>query len=436
MGVVKGFGSGLAGAVVKPVLGVAGGVSSVVQGISNQSSDGPEAAYYRPARAFERAGDDLSQCKLATIDLLTARVQERVILEGRKERETESYHALTIVFPHVVVLGEKRIYLFKLSEDGKSIADTAWILRYGDVSHCVYRPELSSIVFVEYRRGGLDDQGPQVQCSTTESALQVYSMLHRVRSRFGNAMSMIAPDVHKANAAQGAADPSDGGDDAAPGEANEDEARATPAANTGTTSAAAVSWLHEYQFGTVNGRKFPAIRGTERDVLTRGEERFRNFSSCVGTPVELVRALDECVWQLIQEWVMMHKNLNYSRCCTTLIINNSQNPVYISRFQMEEGRKFEVFGVGAAAGGGLGGYDAESRNILPGGGAAVVFCYGFRPSPLDLAHVKLNIVSSAFECRMSTRQDRTYCHPKGGFAASFLEKSLTEWWGKYVIAVA
>lgn len=107
----------------------------------------------------------------------------------------------------------------------------------------------------------------------------------------------------------------------------------------------------------------------------------------------------------------------------------SDNPVQILRTDVSEGRDYAIFGVGASAG-----YDYESRSLMPGGGAAVVFCYGFRPSLVD-AHVKLSISTSAFTAKVTTRRDRTSCDAVGGYVAGFLEKTLSEWWAKYVILI-
>jgi hypothetical protein len=81
------------------------------------------------------------------------------------------------------------------------------------------------------------------------------------------------------------------------------------------------------------------------------------------------------------------------------------------------------------------GYDEEARILGPGFGACLIFSYGFRPSPLDLAHVKVRVYSSAFTATFSTRRDRTSASALGGRKVSFLEKSETDWWAKYVVSV-
>ena len=65
----------------------------------------------------------------------------------------------------------------------------------------------------------------------------------------------------------------------------------------------------------------------------------------------------------------------------------------------------------------------------------MVFCYGFRPSIVDAGHVRATIYTSAFTARVSNKRDKTTCDAVGGYTAGFLEKSLSEWWAKYVILV-
>lgn len=83
---------------------------------------------------------------------------------------------------------------------------------------------------------------------------------------------------------------------------------------------------------------------------------------------------------------------------------------------------------------GEGGYDHESRCIM-GGGFVVIFAYGFTPTIWDLAHVKVEVKTTAFTATVATRKNRTQCQSCEGNAAGFLEKTLNDWWGKYVIIV-
>ena len=97
--------------------------------------------------------------------------------------------------------------------------------------------------------------------------------------------------------------------------------------------------------------------------------------------------------------------------------------------ELIEGRNVHLIGAGHQF------FDSESNTLMPVCGCAVVFAYGFTPSIVDLAHVKVKLFTTAFESQLSTRRDRTSCSAVGGCAVRFAEKSLTDWWGKYVLLV-
>jgi hypothetical protein len=66
----------------------------------------------------------------------------------------------------------------------------------------------------------------------------------------------------------------------------------------------------------------------------------------------------------------------------------------------------------------------------------VVFICAFPQSPLEVGHLKAKINSVAFTGVIASTQRETYCEAKSGFTIGFLEKSVSEWWSKYVIHVS
>ena len=154
------------------------------------------------------------------------------------------------------------------------------------------------------------------------------------------------------------------------------------------------------------------------------------------------RHADAVVWQTVLEWRVNHTQLHeVSRCCAVLVINQSDNPVQILRLDMQEGKNAVIWGIGATVtsavtGPDTMGYDSESRTIMGGGGAGVVFAYGFVPTPIDPGHVKVGLLTSAFHATVSTRPNSTVCAAVGGYTAGYLEKSLSDYWAKFVIVVS
>jgi hypothetical protein len=93
-----------------------------------------------------------------------------------------------------------------------------------------------------------------------------------------------------------------------------------------------------------------------------------------------------------------------------------------------EGLDMAIFGIGS-------GYDHVAKAIQPGGGAAIAFATGKRPTILSAEHVKMTLKTTAFKTMVSTRENRSVCEQVSGFESSFLEKSRKDWFAKYVIIV-
>jgi hypothetical protein len=85
-GFFRGLSLGIIGAAVKPVLGLSDGITSVVQGISNQVDPALKACHVRPPRALEPSPIDPSYLVIAPLNLEAARAQEFVIKRAKDNR--------------------------------------------------------------------------------------------------------------------------------------------------------------------------------------------------------------------------------------------------------------------------------------------------------------------------------------------------------------
>jgi hypothetical protein len=74
------------------------------------------------------------------------------------------------------------------------------------------------------------------------------------------------------------------------------------------------------------------------------------------------------------------------------------------------------------------------RVIMPGG-SALIFIWAFSPTPLEHGHLKASISTAAFSATVASVQRDSSCEARGGFTTGFLEKTVSEWWSKYVILV-
>jgi hypothetical protein len=169
--------------------------------------------------------------------------------------------------------------------------------------------------------------------------------------------------------------------------------------------------------------------------------------------INFLKTIDEATWLLINEWKNFYF-LTSVRCCALVILNFSNFPIQILQINVKEGCHVELFGIDTSSTSKTldsnnsgnnnnntlltrcGGFDEHARVLNANGGACCVFGYGFTPTIVNLQHVKIEIVTTAFSAVFATRKDRTeFRNVMSGFSVGFVEKTLSDCWGKYVILV-
>ena len=148
-----------------------------------------------------------------------------------------------------------------------------------------------------------------------------------------------------------------------------------------------------------------------------------NNSSVNGTVWE---EIDTVIWRAIFDFEKNHSNFSAARCLAVLIVNTSQQPIQINRVEILEGKSYSIVdGIH---------YDASSQCLLPEKySCTMVFAHGYMPTMVDLAHVKIKIHSSAGEIFVATRKNRSQLNLESGYKGGFHEKSVTDWWAKFVV---
>jgi hypothetical protein len=461
IGFVKGIGLGALGVITKPVMGVTDGIANVAHGITNQVADVLVVENARPPRVLERSAVDFSLLVLTPLDLTGAIAQDFVMKHKDTPRGDAFVAAIAVErvldqqgnrsHDVVVALTERKAYL--LNSDFQRRMHLDWSFVYGEISHCILHREAHTVEAVVYK-GSSGRTGYQIPCKNDDVSDRLYKLFWAVRHRMGNPSSMLPPVV-------ALSDEVDDEDDVRNSFDEEEMDKLAELKNTNRNRKLSVVrhnsitidptiGLDGYKFGAANMKKFPTASYSAKELLQVQSERFQALNSgaqiarnpeegeIVGTATwsdavnkshsEDQRQLDESLWQMVSDFSSSHSGMNSCRCCLFAIINRSTTPVQILRTEMMEGRSVHILGVG-----GRNGYDPESRSIMPNGGVAVIFAYGYRPSLVDKAHVKVCVFTSAFTANVATRKDRTNCEAVGGCCAGFLEKSLSQWWCKYVL---
>jgi hypothetical protein len=481
-GFVKGLGQGIVGAAIKPVIGVSEGISNVVQGINNEIGDTSKFHQFRPARTFHRRDKFDDTMILIPIDFFASHAQKFVNEKAFKKDEANAFYAaiylgydpnkLTDEVPVGFALSEKFLYL--LSKNFKQ----KWFLPVSSIAYillCRDEQKRYGLKLVTYEQSGAASTR-FVLFENRRVAIDGYETFYRFRFCFGQPNEMhtvgtLLTDI------EGAPPPTEkkkhhsahSSAAATVGSVSEGEQQLTsppPASgqcacqeestivnNATANSSSEVcgggnmgggigvggggSGKHgKYEFGTANRNSLKLSKMenvADAEFLPRYTYMFKQQQVTFPMDVEAEygyhKLLDDLTWRVISNWVKNHDSfMSPSRCCGCLVLNYSPMEIQILDCQLPEGNEFSIMGVGS-------GYNATSKSIGPFGGAAFIFATGKRPSLFSLEHVKVLFQTTAFKSMVATRDNRSTCDPLAGFTCSFLEKSRTDWWSKYVICV-
>ena len=324
-----------------------------------------------------------------------------------------------------------------------------WKFSYGEISHAICHTQLNIVEVILYKNRTVRGSIP-ILCDSLLIAVKLYTVLYHMNFKMGNPAVMTSPDALFNQSPASAATLSLQLEQPSSSPQAADRISSSPT----TTQRQRQPMDHEldvligfrdYQFGSINHTKSATMMSS--NALYQEDDRtfLQRHSYLMSLPYkpwqgqttilphDILQCMDERLWCLISEWKLGHQTMHIhnSRCCGVLVINRSDNPVQLLKYEVVEGKNIVVMNVGCSAG-----YDNDSRVIYGGGGACVVFSYGFLPTLFDLAHVKIRLQTSAFTGQFSTRTDRTSLTAEGGHQVSFLEKTQTEWWVKYVVLIS
>lgn len=483
VGFMKGLGLGAVEAVFKPVVGLTDGVANIAHGISNELGQLHRAVpqVIRPQRALCRSPVDYDIRIVTPININACMAQELLKKLAQKEGRSDNYVASVVVQgrrkpgastfshenisvferqdgqEHTAVLTEDIVFLMVTTRD-RNIAE--WVYAYKEISHCLLHVDLSTVEIVLYSRDATTvlstNKTVSITCDTAQFAWELYCALYFMNFRMGNRSSMVPPEKL---AIEAKLELTIGGDDnTGQGEDDEEDIEIAGENSHPMTKAHIINpnsvgsqdiriGFSDYQFGTANLKTYPGTMLSEDQLLKKHidlmseaywpdtDDNSSDHHTGMIPAAQLLRHMDECCWHFIYDWRSAHGPLNPGRCIAVLIINQSDHIVQITTLQLLEGRGMIVCPMGASSG-----YDADMRILQPRGGACTVFCYGYQYTFVNPAHVKLQINCSAFSGMFTTRMEtkttsNTSIGENGGHKVSFVEKSFTDWWGKYVVLI-
>jgi hypothetical protein len=410
-GFFKGIGLGLMGAAVKPVMGLSDGLTSVAHGISNQVDPNKIYVYVRPPRALEPSAMDETSLVIVPLNLEAAFAQEFVVKRAKQAGYDDSFLSYVPLETRGegIILSSVYVYWRR--------AKSLWGRVWANISHVVFTPEGVGILLYSGGKAG-GAELVVIPCSNAQTAKRVYSVFAGNAHRMGYPSKVVPVDaLHHMQRQWQLGRQADSSEALTVAAGNVRQIASHPVIDISQLGS-----LDGYRFGLANNRQLQQITGSEIDVLKRAQHYIEK--GCRSW-----KELDEYVWSLLWEWGCVHSSFGSCRCCVTLFVNRSDSPIQITRVQMVVGRNVVIMGSLAT------GYEAESRSILPNGYALIFIC-AFAQSPLEVGHLRANINTAAFSAVVASTQRESFCEAKGGFTVGFLEKTVNEWWCKYVIVIS
>lgn len=439
-------------------MGLTDGLASLANGISNTVSDVTEFNHVRPQRAFDRSLSDPTDLIIKPLNLDAAYAQDYILSRAKDNNYVDFY----ITFIPMDIPGEAVILseLYVFWKRSKSLWGRTW----ANISHCAYfHSEVGIMLYA-----GSNTSKPEafsIPCSSPSQAMDLYTALVNNSHRMGNPGLVIPVDMLEyygllqenqpahSNASRtnniNIKDIKDTLIDNLEATNNLEKAKienelefenenlqlkynklrsiykySYMTSNGQSQQHHTLNLAGEidgYRFGSVNSTKLLRITGPETDIIRRSEYYLKQSYPSL-------KALDERIWRLIWEWECTHMGLMATRCCVTLILNRSDSPLQIGKVQIIHGKNVMILGSDDT------GYEAESRCIQPDG-SVVIFMWAFTPTPIELGLIKANIITAEFTATIAGTQRETFCTSYGGLSVGFLEKTVSEWWSKYVILI-
>jgi hypothetical protein len=421
MGFLRGVGFGVVGAAVKPVLGLADGISSLAHGISNELGDSSATHQVRPARALARSVHDPTVLVLTPLNLNSAEAQHFIKVQAFVKQLATGADEFIADFKvkrnSQIILTENFLY-WRVKET--PLVSYSW----AEISHCVYLGEQVGLYLYGGGGGGGGEAAMPIliTCRNEERAVRLYALFVQHAYLFGNPSMIIPLDLAVAKMPSPVSTQASSilptAHEAMYLECTTDSQK-VPSSTSVPENISVVGLLDGYKFGSFESSKSVRFENLDETALLA-----RVRDSLLADHQQSLQQLDATIHWLISQWDIYHAATRVSRCSVTIVLNRSANAIQIMATHLKTGRQVLIFGPTS--------YEEDSRSILPGG-CVVVFCCGITPSFMDPGRLLLHLTTSGFEATISSTVRETTCRQLNGYSVGFLEKSATEWWSKYVI---
>lgn len=390
VGFVKGLGKGLAGAVLKPVVGV--GDAAVI--VMNHLSDATSKKQVRPKipkrlrRALPCRSTEKPNCvRLDPYDEKSAKAQK--IVTGDESLD-DVYLGHLNTPTHLIIASEQCLWAIdRRSRD-------PWCVNWTEISH--FDATEVGVRVIVFSQTGLKPFVFELEnkkiCAAFKGLLAMQQRKMGNSSEQNSSILSIEPESLARHHIPGVK---------------------APQVN--------------HVFGSSNQirKRLDSSVKDEIDLVEQCFCRVRKMSSDSST---FFRALDEEAWSLVCAWGQVFSGLSSRRCIVASLINGTGAPIQAISTKLMEGGS-PCYSIPTKE------FDTE-QGILHPGGVILFFGWGSVPSLLQAGRVFMTIETNAFIGNFSDQKGPdTHVESMPGYHVNFLEKSFDEsgWWAKFWLLV-
>ena len=481
LGFFKGVGKGLMGVAVKPVLGVTDGITSMVEGISNEVGNVKTGGYahIRPSRTFSISQKNVSMFVLSPVRLDAAEGQQFVNKYATKYQvpNGDTFHDIVVIDGvSDVIFSETFIHYRRepestpekdrpLHPSKRKCISVPWTcVSYAILHEGKTTTGPKALIGVELSVIHKDPSksGPFfIPCRSLLVATNIFDLLLRNKEKMQNA------DMMKDASATTSAPINTSGSSVITSSftfSASSEVSGPKSIQRGNSTL--LNSRHKefsYQFGEANNTDISGVEGESEVVLSSTEELLAM------TQQKLEHAardnnkesmFDSAIWWLLFHWNQsgfcnMDTKIKKSTvtwfdsvCCAAFLLNRSEKVLYLRRADVILGRSVWVLTNPEFTADQTEGH-AETIAEIPPGGHALVFGTAAAASTYESGNLEVNLHFSSsvsdngcsFRWNISNQVSRCKIHNEYKysndtttcFRAEFLEKTAAENWSKYVV---
>lgn len=394
VGLVKGVGKAVVGAILKPVVGVGDAAALLMNHVSDITS-GKQIVPKIPKRlrrALPSRSVEKPNCvALNPFDDRAAKAQ-KIVTGG--ESVDDVYIGHVNIPSHLIIASEQCLWAI----DRRS--REAWCVAWEEVSH--FSRVAGGVRVVVFSQTGLKPYVFQVEVDQEFQAFQ--RLLAMQVGKMGNATSNLAELT--------------GTDESS----NDFEISMSEIPGIKTQQS-------KFVFGTCNSER-KRLTSTIKDEIDLIEQCFGRVKRMGSEHPNFFQTLDEEAWTLVSCWGQVFSGLSSRRCIAASIINGTGEDIQIKSTKLLEGGS-PCYSIPTKE------FDPD-HGVLHAGGVIIFFGWSQQPSLLQPGNIFMHVETNAFTADLAEKKSKdVIAEAFAGYELGFLEKSYDDsgWWAKYWILI-